>query len=167
MVGFVAKGGFLGCFVCCFLWTPAKLVENPNHCHNLWCDGMLIYEQKSGARWCPVVSIPWIDQPFFNSTLVHENFFHQPGFHENLNRFFSWISGPPKIASFCFWEALIYLTHLDPEHMENLVLQRVAHECLERKDDLERWCPTMLLSQKPLKKKNQRMGGMIFCCVPF
>jgi len=41
-------------------------------------------------------------------------------------------------------EALIYLTHLDPEHMENLVLQRVAHECLERKDDLERWCPTML-----------------------
>lgn len=41
-------------------------------------------------------------------------------------------------------EALIYLTHLDPEHMENLVLQRVAHECLERKDTLERWCPTML-----------------------
>ncbi|CAK9043225.1 unnamed protein product [Durusdinium trenchii] len=41
-------------------------------------------------------------------------------------------------------EALIYLTHLDPEHMENLVLQRVAHECLERKDDLEKWCPTML-----------------------
>lgn len=28
--------------------------------------------------------------------------------------------------------------------MENLVLQRVAHECLERKDTLERWCPTML-----------------------
>lgn len=42
-------------------------------------------------------------------------------------------------------QALIYLTHLDPEHMENLVLQRVAHECLERKDTLERWCPTMLL----------------------
>ena len=42
-------------------------------------------------------------------------------------------------------EALIYLTNLDSEHMESLVLQRVAQECLERKDDLDaRWCPTML-----------------------
>lgn len=34
-------------------------------------------------------------------------------------------------------EALIYLTNLDSEHMESLVLQRVAQECLERKDDLD------------------------------
>ncbi|CAJ1394899.1 unnamed protein product [Effrenium voratum] len=40
-------------------------------------------------------------------------------------------------------EALIYLTHLDPQHMENIVLQRVAHECLGSKT-LEKWCPTLL-----------------------
>lgn len=40
-------------------------------------------------------------------------------------------------------EALIYLTHLDSSHMERIVLQRVAQECLERKD-MEKWIPTNL-----------------------
>lgn len=136
----------------------------------LW-DVDLLYEQKSGARWCPEVIIPWIDQPFFNSTLVHENFFPSTGISRKFELFFFFppeLPAHPKLHDFkfCFWEALIYLTHLDPEHMENLVLQRVAHECLERKDDLERWCPTMLLSQKPLKEKrtNGWVGWYCWLC---
>lgn len=53
----------------------------------LW-DVDLLYEQKSGARWCPEVIIPWIDQPFFNSTLVHENFFPSTGISRKFELFF-------------------------------------------------------------------------------
>eukprot|EP00405_Crypthecodinium_cohnii_P037941 CAMPEP_0206547162 /NCGR_PEP_ID=MMETSP0325_2-20121206/13138_1 /ASSEMBLY_ACC=CAM_ASM_000347 /TAXON_ID=2866 /ORGANISM="Crypthecodinium cohnii, Strain Seligo" /LENGTH=1109 /DNA_ID=CAMNT_0054046427 /DNA_START=312 /DNA_END=3641 /DNA_ORIENTATION=- len=40
-------------------------------------------------------------------------------------------------------EALIYLTHLDPANMENIMLQRLSEECLQE-HTVEHWSPTLL-----------------------
>mmetsp|Transcript_82753 Transcript_82753/g.267996 ORF Transcript_82753/g.267996 Transcript_82753/m.267996 type:complete len:1111 (-) Transcript_82753:67-3399(-) len=40
-------------------------------------------------------------------------------------------------------EALIYLTHLDPQNMENIMLQRLSQECLTENTS-EHWSPTLL-----------------------
>lgn len=40
-------------------------------------------------------------------------------------------------------EALVYLTHLSPEHMESIMLQRLSQECLSE-NTTEHWSPTLL-----------------------